>query len=256
MKRCNRFKELIVDSLYGELAKKNKTFFEEHSRSCLTCAREYKEMSATLELVEQRPHPEMSETFWDNYLPGLQEKIDGEIKPGKSWAFNIRWVLYPAAAMLLIVSGIIIGRFLYSPAGQDFLDNPMASVRRPGAGPDVSVHFDNLRPMLIDYSNYSTAEPASAFEPETVAVDKETLKRLMLENQLLKKAIGRSNDPALKQLMEDLEMILLELSNASSNGAGKQTIEDVQDLLEQNDILFKMKVYQNRKRSRRGPMTL
>lgn len=263
MKRCNRFKDMMVDSLYGELTGNDKKILDNHLKTCLSCTREYQEMATVLGVMERRVQPEMSEEFWDNFMPGLNKKLDEaeEKVPAKTGPglfklpfninlnikFDTRWLLYPAAAMLLLVSGIIIGRFLYSPSGQDFLNNPLSSVRK--TGPDVSEHFDNLQPVLIDYSNYTQVQPAGGATPGTVAVDKGILKRLMLENQLLKKAAGRSNDPALKQLMEDLEMILLELNNAGS-------IEGVQEMLDRNDILFKMKVFRNRAKSRGGPIKL
>lgn len=253
MKGCNRFKDMMVDSLYGELTGKDKKVFEEHIGTCLSCAREYQEMASVLGVMERRVQPEMSEAFWDNYMPRLNDKLDSEkrkktlFKPHLNINFNTRWLLYPAAAMLLLVSGAIIGSFLYSPSGQDFLKNPLATVRQ--TRPEVNEHFENLQPVLIDYSNYSQAQNAGGTQSETVAVDKDILKRLMLENQLLKKAAARSNDPALKQLMEDLELILLELNNSGS-------IRGVQELLDRNDVLFKMKIYQNRTRTQHGPVKL
>lgn len=262
-RNCWYFKELMVDALYHELSQSDKKSFQAHLKACSSCAVEYEEMAAVLNVMDQRQQPEMSESYWDTYLPRLRERMAAEVKtPGqrllagewlKRWRdrfhFDLRWILYPAAAMLLVALGIGIGRFLYLPAGKSLMERigevtPVAKVN-----PAVSEHFENLRPILIDYANY-TAKENGGGTGEMVRVDKTTLKKLVLQNYLLKQMVNRSNDAALKQLLEELELVLLELSNAEADGKKTdrlQTIRSVQTILNKNDVLFKMKVYDTNK---------
>jgi hypothetical protein len=267
-KTCNRFKALLTDSLYDELREKDKGFFQSHLETCPACANEYEEMSGVLRIMDKRRQPEMSEAFWDNWLPQLREKT-GQTETGwtgskstgwlNSWNkwwrdihsnLNLRWVMYPAAALLLVVSGIVIGKFLYSPQGRELVRDPASLVRTTRAG--VSEHFDNLRPVLTDYSNYSPAESASD-KGDMVWMDRETLQRLVVENHLLKKAAARSKDASLKRLLGDLEMILIEISSSSPNASRNETARMVRDMLKDNDILFKMKVYRKNQERRPSP---
>jgi hypothetical protein len=266
---CKNFKGIVVDALYNfdQLSEEDKGLFHAHLATCPACAGEYEEMAAVLGMMDQRQRPEMGEEFWNSYMLRLQEKLkeaeDKEKKkiwlwPKKWWenfSFDIqrlRWVLYPAAALLLVVLGIAIGRYLYPPSvpgkGDEVISSELPMERK--ISPAVADHFENLRPMLIDYANY-TAEENETSDEELVTVDKKTMKKLVLQNYLLKKIAVRENDLSLKELLVDLEMILLEISNIEPNRERNETIRRVRDILDRSDILFKMKVYNKHKNNRK-----
>lgn len=266
---CKNFKGVVVDALYNydELSEEDKRLFHAHLTTCPGCAVEYEEMAGVLGMMDQRQRPEMAEEFWDSYMLRLQEKLEeAENKEKKkiwSWlkkwwenfSFDIqrfRWVLYPSAALLLVVLGIAIGRYLYLPSvpgkGEELISSALPLERK--ISPAVADHFEDLRPMLIDYANYTPGENETS-EEELVTVDKKTLKKLVLQNYLLKKSAARENDLSLKQLLVDLEMILLEISNIEPNSGRKETIRRVRDILDESDILFKMKVYNKQKNNRK-----
>jgi hypothetical protein len=259
----------VVDALYScdQLSEQDKRLFHAHLTTCPACAEEYEEMVGVLALMDQRQKPEMGEEYWDSYYPRLLEKIkESEEKEKnkiknkiwlwvKKWWENfrfdvqrLRWVLYPAAAMLLVVIGIVIGRYVYLPSvpgeGEELIGSALSSQSK--ISPVVAEHFETLRPMLIDCANYNARE-AGAGE-DLVLIDKKTLKELALQNLLLKRIAARGNDVVLTRLLEELELILLELSNgepgeSDSDIAGDDTIGLVRDILKKNDTLFKMKVY-------------
>ena len=268
---CRQFKRLMVDVLYDyeELSEQDKNAFHAHLSSCPGCALEYEEMTSALNVMDQRRAPEMGDDYWDSYMVNLQEKISvaaeeekpRHSEPANQVHYNIiplhpgkrvwRWALYPVAATILVLIGIAIGRYLYLPTpvppvtGEQLL----SSAGTPGReiSPAVREHFDNLRPMLIDYANYSPGENGKGSEG-FVMVDKNILQKMALQNYLLKKIAARENNAALKQVLEELELILLEISNTDPAenripGSRKETIQRVQDILSENDLLFKMEIY-------------
>lgn len=263
MKTCNRFKDLMVDALYEELKEGDRGFFQNHLENCPPCAAEYQEMCTAMGVMDRRHQPEMSEEFWDNFRPNLQISInesEAQTQPmgmGLSWLrqwwkglnfkFDSRWILYPAAAMLVVVSGIVIGRYMYSPTGQDYVDSPVMAMSN--TNPAVAEHFEDLRPMLVDYSNYSPQDEDEG--SDEVLVDRETLKQLIVRNRLLKKMVERGKDANTMQLLEDLEMILLELSNSGTDSNNSETVETVQEMLKDYNVLFKMKVVNKKRKSTR-----
>jgi hypothetical protein len=262
---CKDFKGMVVDVLYNydQLPGEDKHLFHAHLTTCPACAVEYEEMAGVLALMDQRDKPEMEEEFWDSYYPRLQEKIKKQEKQEKVSLIKSfcggfrgavfskraplaaggklrRWMLYPAAAVLLIVIGIVIGRYLYLPPV------PGKIGVESNVSPVVAEHFESLRPLLIDCANYDVQETGSG--EDFVLIDKKTLKKLAWQNLLLKRIAARGNDVVLTQVLEELELVLLELSNAEpggSNGdiAGKETIGRVREILKKNDTLFKMKIY-------------
>ena len=267
---CKDFKGMVVDVLYNydQLPGEDKHLFHAHLTTCPACAVEYEEMAGVLALMDQRDKPEMEEEFWDSYYPRLMEKIKKQEKVSliKSFCGGSRgavfskraplavgdkirrWMLLPAAALLLVVIGIVIGRYLYMPPvpgkGEKLISSSLSSERK--FNPVVAEHFESLRPLLIDCANYDVQETGSG--EDFVLIDKKTLKKLAWQNLLLKRIAARGNDVVLTQVLEELELVLLELSNAEpgeSNGdiAGEETIGRVREILKKNDTLFKMNVY-------------
>lgn len=240
----------MVDALYNECPETEQNIFQEHLKTCPGCSAEYEKLTGLKGVMNKRQRPQMSEDFWDSYYSRLEEKLETKEKekrpPIKTawwrrWTGNFdlgrRWVLYPAGALAIVLVAITIGLFLFLPGGRNIVDTAISSIRQ--LSPAVAQHFDNLQPLLIDYSNYTPEESETAPE-ETVMVEKSTVQKLLLENRMLKRVVAKNNNISAKELMDELELILVEISN--SNGDREVTLRAVQQLIKDNDILFKMKV--------------
>jgi hypothetical protein len=253
MKSCKKIKNLMVDAVYNQLPEAEQAVFHEHLKTCPACSAEYHNMEKLMSMMNKRQRPQMNEDYWEQYSQKLDEKLDAiadHPKPAvqthrqRRWFAGsstwTRWVLMPAASVALLVMAVSIVRFFSLSGGKAFVDTAVSSIRQ--LTPAVAEHFDNIKPMLIDYANYTPEEETDAdTEPgETVAVDKTTIQKLLLENRMLKRVVANSDDITAKQLMEELELILMEISN--SNGDKAETLKAVRQLIKDNDILFKMKV--------------
>lgn len=259
MIKCKKMKELMQDVLNSNnpLQGTDRHDFQVHLKNCARCSEEYNRLTGLKSILDKRIRPQMSEDFWDNFYSRLEDRLDEETRipaavPKKaslksSWwkewgfGFNIRWVFYPAAAAVIIVIGIAIGQFLSLPEGKDF-------VRQ--LNPAVAAHFDNVQPLLVDYANYTPEEETGTPE-ETVMVEKSTVEKLLLENQLLKRVVAKEDNITANELMDELELILLELKN--NGGNNDETLRAVQKLIKDNDILFKIKVL---KKKEERPLTI
>ncbi len=255
MRECKKIKDLMLNTL----TKKSKCSEAEHKKLqahlkvCARCLEEYKKLTALMTVMDKRQRPQMSEEFWDNYYYRLEEKLDAaeeeeipavKVSGRRRWLgdfdFKVRWALYPAAAVVILVVGIAIGQYFSRVPGNNIVDTAISSMRQ--LSPAVAQHFDNMRPLLLDYSNYTpekSVEKGPAPE-ETVLVEKSTVKKLLLENQLLKRVVAKEKNITVKLLMDELELILLEVSNSEADS--EETRRAVQKLIKENDILFKMKV--------------
>lgn len=256
-RQCKKYRDMFVEALYNELPESGRAVLQAHLKDCPRCAVEYEGMTAALGKMDRRKRPDMSEEYWENYWDRLEEKIDEQhikikdrLKLDRLWKwlgsfdFRPRRLLYPVSALLLIALGIFIGKTIYSPtpAAETMLaGRPAAASDRVNAA--AVRHFDNLKPLLVECSNYTESDGIDK-SPATIPVEKEILKKLILQHHLLKKAAAESSNSFLKQLIDELEIILLEISN--SNGQSGQSMKAVRDILESNDILFKMNVYSNK----------
>lgn len=234
--------------------KKLREHIQEHLKNCPGCTEEYKKLAGLLAVMNKRQHPQMSDAFWENYSLRLEEKLDAaadenkasvKIIDWKRWAsdfnFKIYRVLYPVAAAAILVVGIAIGLYLSHQPGKDIVNTTISSLRQ--LSPAVAEHFDNVLPLLLDYSNSSPQE-SNTSPSETVLVEKTTVKKLLLENQLLKRVMAKQKNITVSELMDELELILLELANSS--GDGEETRRAVQKFIKENNVLFKMKTLEKK----------
>lgn len=289
-KTCKRINAAMTDALFGDLPELDKTAFDAHLKTCPACAAEYQKLAGVMNLVDRREQPDMGETFWDNYYERLEDKIDNQTQPQKtkpetprvkesprrrwweSLQFKPRWVLYPVAAAAVIVIGVSLGRFLQQTGGGDIINGAVQSIR--SLSPAMAGHFDNVRPVLLDYANSSpqTARPKAqhaVYTPETgaagsidatetgaagitagpgpedtVMVDRETVKKMLLENRMLRRMVEKNDNITAQQLMDELEVILMEISNSSGDSEENRRL--VKQLIKDYDVLFKMKVINRR----------
>ncbi len=260
MKNCKQielmFGEAISEELTGEQLKR----FNEHLNSCESCSSQFTEFKATLNIMEKRKRPEMKEEFWDNYWNNLSEKafldkptIQERIRTSMSILLvDHRKFAIPTAALVLILFGLFLGKMLFSPESSSILQNNNQIISNSSNNSIdknsryysmVNNHMDDLKPIFAEYSNYQASDESGS---EFLSIKKDLLKKLMLQNYLLKRVADKNNDPQLKSLIEDLQLILLEIINDSSTGNEK--IKSVKYMLNGSDVLFKMNMLKKKNR--------
>lgn len=254
--RCERYQNIMADVLAGEASADEQMLLQQHMADCRACAAEFAELEAVQKAVKSRSRPELDDAFWAGYMERLDEKLDrleaeeGQGLRGKLLKMptgNLRWrrLLMPVAAAALVVIGVFIGRM--TPTAPGVLipgSGPSDSTGRtqPAAGQNPRVmmaHLDNVEPFLMELKNRSAGE--------TMTVDSQLLRDLLMQNYMLKRMVARQNDPVRQALLDDLELILLEMSAGSENGAGNQN--DAQKMIEENGVLFRLRLMRQGEKS-------
>jgi len=236
--KCKHARQALVLDYYGELSPAEKTNLESHLRSCRACAAEREEILRVFALLEANPPVSVpvpdAERVW-----GV---VESRLAPAKSpqrqraWAAP-QWSLAGAALVMVLVAGIFIGRSIFSPQVPTDVSSAAAKTPRPAAGlkPALADHLENLKPLLLEYANYSLKTASD----RTVVIDENLLRALMLENILLRKALAKS-DPAAADLLDDCDLILKEISNRNHPTAASP--DAIRDLIRDRDVLFKMEI--------------
>ena len=235
-KQCNDVRALFLDSFHGHLPKDRQEFIERHLGGCRECRDEFNRQIEIFEALDAgRPAPKLADDFWDGYWDRLQEKAaksPGRANPTSSSGFLTSRIWFSAAAILLVVLGVVAGRYWF-PATVHLPAPQTAS--SDSIYPVVQQHFEALSPILLDYSNQEVQDGMN---------DTEILRTLLLQNRLLKRMASRAQNPALIELLEDLEIVIIEMLNR--NGEAGDTAGGVGRLSQDNDLLFKMKIYKRK----------
>jgi hypothetical protein len=233
--RCKKFKEKIILDLYGELSEEEKADLESHLQECAECSRDLEFTKKVFQAVEYSKRAEIPEANWERAWEGISSTVKEKPKRQMSLLLFPKWVYAAAAIVFVFALGIIIGS-LWFPALQK---GPLPQ-KAPLVSMDQSLqqHFESLKPVLVEYANYSPAEERNG----TITINKEILQGLLIQNYLLKRAIASQKNQALQELLEDVDLILREVTNLRNGD--KPTLSLIKDTINQRDILFKMEIFQ------------
>jgi len=164
-------------------------------------------------------------------FPGF---VHEKLRRQKSPFFSPRWVYAAATLLIVFALGAIIGRYLFFP-GQDPSLQPAISQNSMDLA--LKEYFEELKPILVEYANYTSSER----EENTIIMDKEVVRSLLIQNFLLKNIVAETN-PSVMQFLDDVDIVLREVSNLKRGD--KQTPSLIKELIHEREILFKMEILQ------------
>jgi len=244
--KCKKYREQIVLYLYGELTDREKAELEDHLKVCTDCAEDLAYTREVFQTLDDAKVESVPEADWDKCWKAIHTDITEKQtkRKAKKLFYFPGWVYAGASLILIFVLGIAIGRFWlpsHSPtAVADMATATVSGGLKPDVTPDyvqqsLNDHFENLKPLLVEYANYTNEGNGK----ETVTLDKEALKNLLIQNYLLKKIVAESN-PSAQEILEDLDLVLREIKNQKSDDTTASSL--IKDLIHERDILFKMDV--------------
>ncbi len=230
--KCKKSKEKIVLYLYGELSESEKAELESHVKACPACKEDFEYTKKVFQLIDDNKE-DSPDANWDKCWREIGTGVQTEPRKHKSFVLAPRWV-YAAAGMLLIFAlGAFIGRYWFFPPEQSPVE---AGISESAMKLKLNSYIDELKPVLIEYANYTASE-----EKDTMTIEKDIVHSLLIQNLLLKDLIAKS-DPSLLPFLEDLDIVLKELSNMQKGD--QLTPSMIKELIHEREILFKMEILQ------------
>lgn len=236
--KCEDFKERILEALYDELSGKDLEEFSNHVMSCSKCAGLYSGMKTALHILERRQIPEMdpsfSAEFWDRIEPSLTSQETGRIHPLftrrlsviPSWAYGI-------AAVFLIAVGIYFGRTYFAPRPASLPDLRIVSIANDTTTTQALAYLQRSKNFLLGVVNAPPDE-----EP---VLDPDRSRQLVDQANVLYTALNRPDQEQMRRLIDDLRIILLQLSNIEVR-PGVPAVEMVQRSIDRKSIFLKINI--------------
>ncbi len=229
---CEECKNLITVSVYGKLTSSERSQLEDHLRECSECTRIYKKsenLSSLFEDKEEIPLPD-KEKSWDiissRAVP--RERKRTIYFPYKKWAFAA------SALVIVFLLGFLIGKQVFFPGPGE--TSPESAALQDYESPLLR-YTEGLEPILIDFVNRTDAQK----QQEMSDIEKLVVKDMLTQTKLLKHLISRRDDPRLLQLLEDIEFILVGISNLSPQD--QESAAQLTRLIRDNEIKFKLKAF-------------
>jgi hypothetical protein len=254
MRDCEEFRDLMAEALLGEIAPSDKASLENHVASCAPCAAEYRALRLTLRIMDERERPDPGNAFWEGYWDRLMIRREQDTpaeEPAGRWQ---RWlaglrravprrVFQTAAALILVGAGVLVGRLIIFP--------PISHTERPGgkaATPLISAaegdpmararsYLDRSKLVILALVNYNPAtEDAYALD---LPLQKRVSRELVNEAGRLKTELKAPRERRLRELVTDLETILIQIANLESEN-DLEAVEFVKQGVTTRGVLFKI----------------
>lgn len=202
---CERYKNLIIISIYGELTSPEKTELENHLIECTICTLLYTKRPQPTPVLEDIPMPDWESSF---------EVITRRTIPRKRVQMVIirnsykKWLMAAIIVLAVFVTGYFFGGgfITQSPGG-----NKPGSLFLPSGTRDISLqsYAEHLEPVLVEFANHNRGRQPG----ELLRLRQTVLREILEQTRILKQLTSSSEDSGLLELLEDLEIILVGISN-------------------------------------------
>ena len=250
MSSHDTYQEMMVEALYGELNAADQAIFDAHLTSCDACATQYQGLQSTLQIMDQRELPEVHPGYWAGYWSRLEERLANSrgnvvihdfIEKISAKIIPIRpQLLSAAAALMLVVTGVFIGRST-APA----VATTQPAVAQATMFDEVAVaEFNSLlssyvnksRMLLMGFDNFDEEDDPEVFD---LNHQQRIAKSVVRQGRELLNHRVAMEDQHIRAMVNQIERVLLQLANSDMDDLGL-TVQLVQDGMETNSIMLKL----------------
>ena len=227
MADCKKYNKMFESFLYEELETKDETELKLHLEECGNCKNEYSELKETLELYQKTdfiaPNPLFMDNLLDNLLPELEKaknkksKIDYYLSKIIDLLYQQpKWSYQLAVGLSLIIIGVFIGRFLFN--SNSIVENNLTTQNldknniQLASEMKATRYIDRSKVLLLGLVNMD----ADDFEPINLQQQKRISGELVTVAAELKDELSTPSNRRLRELVSDLEVILLQIANIES----------------------------------------
>jgi anti-sigma-K factor RskA len=252
--------EDFVLDYYGELDASERERVRTHLAWCGACQLVDQEVRATLRMVDVTPPPEPPPSFeremWARIAPQLPS---GRPAPSVRARLTALWqagswrrpqVAWAGGVAVALVAAFFVGRgWRLEPVAPQTAGAGAAvmAARERVLDAEVEEHFERTQRVL---SSLVDAD-VSAVE---LASDRARAAELVAAGRVYRRSADALGEAATSELLEDVERVLLDVANSAPESAPDE-LRDVQARIDQQDLVFRLRVVGAELRRRQRPAT-
>jgi hypothetical protein len=196
---------------------------QSHLENCPACHAAYQRLHKVLEACDDLPVPEPHLAFESR----MWHRLQPQLRPQGWRIFWTRHWLLATAFPVMIIGAFVAGRYTQpQPAPQAVAISVEGRDRVMRAA--LGDHLERSQMVLTELSNSSDRSADLVFE-------RERARDLISENRLYRQTTADSGDPAVAQLLDDLERVLLDISHGADS-------RDIKSRIDAESLIFKLRV--------------
>jgi hypothetical protein len=210
-----------------------------HLESCPSCGAAYQNLMRVLDACDDlpvpEPHPAFESRMWNRLEPQLHP-LDRPFHPfpqASAWSFlRTRWFAAAAVAAMLTVA-FLAGRFTRTPNRPARIvlttaDAITADGRQRVLLMALGDHLERSQMVLTELANVPD-------QSADLLLERERARDLISENRLYRQTAAASGDPAVAQLLDELERVLLDISHGTD-------AQEIKSRIDSESLIFKLRV--------------
>jgi hypothetical protein len=232
---CKECRNLMVIRIYGRMESAEEEELQTHVRGCGECRLMYtrfEEHTSILAGADPETLPDW-EASWRTIAGGAFP----EGKPGRvGWSIP-RPLLAAATLVLVFILGALAGRQLLF-RGSHAASPEMLALQ--GSGLALERYADDLDPILTGFMNRTAASDVE--EASRLAqIERLLIQDMLIQTRLLKHLMGQTDDPALPEFLDDLELILVGMANLQSGD--EESLSQLQEIIREKGLKLKLRAF-------------
>jgi anti-sigma factor RsiW len=241
--------DLLLD-YYDEGPPDHRASLRVHLETCARCRALDRELRSVLALVETTPLPEAPSGFERDVWAGIEPQIRAHsVKQGGSGHQPVRyvprWVLAGGLAALLVASFSLGRVWDRAPVADRSGDLEARGVSERLIRSEVEDHLERSQRALVELVNDVDSRP--------LADDRARAADLVAAGRLYRRSAEEIGDADTRDLLEDVERILVEVANGSPD-ATSNDLTGVRTRIGDQDLIFRLRMAtaEMRERERRA----
>ncbi len=201
---CEEFKNQTIVNIYGKLNSDQKKEVEKHILECSECAKLHKQSKPFIELYEGEK--EISFPHWGKSWRIISErgfkkkKFTDEFFPRYKISFAL------VVSLIIFMFGIFIGKQLFN---NNFELTDIKTSTPNFEESALTAYAESMELVLINFSNQKNTHT----EKDYRELQHKLISEMLAKTEILKSIYSQENNERLVNLFEDIELILLSISN-------------------------------------------
>ena len=242
--------EALVLLFYGDTSPDEERQMTAHLDSCAACQPVWQQIRTTLAAVDAAAVPEPPADFERVMWARVQKELDSiEAAPTPWW--SLRHLLPAAGLAAVLLAMFAIGRNWPGPASSEQLPGGEQAVPTAATATQserallvaMDDHLERSELLLVELMN------APANDAVRLGFERETADDLLSSGRLYRQTAAHTGNVHLAAMLEDLEAVLVEIAR-SPNTLKAKDVNALRTRIEQDDLLFKVRVVTDEIRER------
>ena len=222
----------LVLHYYGEMTADAERRTCEHLEGCVACRENLAKLQRVMSAIDATPVPEPDAWFegrtWARLEPALA--TSGRARP---WQLPWRAMAWGAAAALVVIAAFVAGQFTSRPAPPVQTVAAPESMRERVMLVDLGDHLDRSELALVEF--------VTGTDGEQMASGRARVEDLVAANRLYRRTATMAGDPAVADVLDELERVLTEIAGTSAT-ASTRDLDVVRQRIDTRGLLFKVRV--------------